>query len=135
MVNYYMGRRAKKDLIPVPFGQKEIGKQLSSIRKARGLTQLELADKIGLTRTVITDYERGRCRIHDVMIVKLAIALDVEPNDILCYKTGKIVDIIPDLRYMKRVKRLEKLKPAQQKLILHSLDLLLKGFEEENQKS
>ena len=35
------------------------GRRLHEIRKSRGLTQQELADKVGLTKTSICCYENG----------------------------------------------------------------------------
>jgi transcriptional regulator with XRE-family HTH domain len=36
------------------------GARLHSLRKKRGLTQVELADYLGLRRTYISDLERGK---------------------------------------------------------------------------
>ena len=98
-----MGRQPKHKLIPINPDQEKIGKQLAIIRKTRGLTQDQLAIKIGITRSVIADYERGKCRIYDMMLIRLADVLEVTPNELLCY-TKTIPDgITPSLRLMKRI--------------------------------
>lgn len=40
----------------------EIGLKLQSLRKARHLTQQDVADRFGLSRTTISNYEIGRRR-------------------------------------------------------------------------
>lgn len=42
----------------------EIGNKLKTLRKGRGLTQFELADKIELSRATISNYEVGRRTPH-----------------------------------------------------------------------
>lgn len=42
----------------------EIGGKLKTLRKGRGLTQFELAEKVGLSRCTISNYECGRRSPH-----------------------------------------------------------------------
>lgn len=42
----------------------EIGSKLKTLRKGRKLTQQELADKLGVTRCTISNYEVGRRSPH-----------------------------------------------------------------------
>ena len=51
---------------------KEIGTRIATLRKRKGITQKELAEKIGVTRTMVTDYECGRVRLYDEIIARLA---------------------------------------------------------------
>ena len=46
------------------------GERLRSLRKRRGMTQVELADYLGLRRTYISDLERGK---RNVSLVTLQI--------------------------------------------------------------
>ena len=46
------------------------GERLRSLRKRRGMTQVELADYLGLRRTYISDLERGK---RNVSLVTLEI--------------------------------------------------------------
>jgi transcriptional regulator with XRE-family HTH domain len=121
-----MGRHTKNKLMPINIEQEKIGKQLSKIRKIRGLTQKQLADKIGVSRSTIADYEHGKNRIYDLMILRIAIALNVTPNDILCFNKENKIDLNPSLRLMKRIQKIVKLPIAQQKALLRTLDLALK---------
>lgn len=42
----------------------EIGKKLKQLRKEKGLTQEEAAERLGLTRSTISNYEIGRRSPH-----------------------------------------------------------------------
>lgn len=60
---------------------KAFGKQLKSIRKAKGLSQLDVEIQSGISRTEISRIENGLRNIEFYTIVKLASALDVSIKD------------------------------------------------------
>lgn len=49
----------------------EIGSKLKTLRKGRGLSQLQLSEKIGLSRCTISNYECGRRKpsLHELRIL------------------------------------------------------------------
>jgi transcriptional regulator with XRE-family HTH domain len=57
--------------------------RLRELRKERGWTQPELADKAGLTRDGVAHLEQGRRKPTWETVVALAAALGVTPNDFL----------------------------------------------------
>ena len=61
--------------MPVFFGDR-----IRSARKAAGLTQRQLSDKIGATNTTISNWEKGLSRPDADMIQKLCEALQLQPN-------------------------------------------------------
>ncbi|WP_256789038.1 helix-turn-helix transcriptional regulator [Frankia sp. AvcI1] len=73
-------------------GVQRVRERLRTIRQLRGLTQQQVADQCGLTRTAVTDLESGRRRdislgqalvIASVLDVSLGRLLDPEPLDIV----------------------------------------------------
>ena len=68
----------KKDLIYNLFGKK-----LREARKSANLTQESLAERVNLTRTSITNIEKGRQHISLHMLYRLATAVGVEPTSLL----------------------------------------------------
>ena len=70
-------------LPPVDRGGETIGERIARMRKERGFTQVELADKIGTIQTIVSDYETDRLRLSAEMAVRFALALDVSMDDIL----------------------------------------------------
>lgn len=54
------------------------GKTLRAIRSLRGVTQVDLAAKAGISPTAIAEFETGKRDIRASTIAKLCEALDVE---------------------------------------------------------
>lgn len=52
-------------------------------RKKRGLTQAELADLAGVSRSHLTDIENGKKRAHEDHIRAIASALGIPPRELL----------------------------------------------------
>ena len=64
----------------------EFGRGLRSVRKSANLTQEALAERVGLSRTSITNIERGRQHVSLHMLFSLAAAVGVEPAELLPQK-------------------------------------------------
>jgi transcriptional regulator with XRE-family HTH domain len=103
-----------------------IGERIAKLRKSQGITQKELAEKIGVTRTVITDYECGRVRIYDEMLARLAAALNASTDELLGLK-GSQAPEVSSLRLAKRIRELEQLPEPKRKAILKTLDDLIRA--------
>lgn len=65
------------------FDLKTIGNNLFSIRKAKGLTQAEVAEMAELSDRTYADIERGDAAMRIDTLLKLCFALHITPNDIL----------------------------------------------------
>ena len=57
--------------------KEEIGKKIKILRKTRGLTQQQLADKLNVKRATISNYEIGRRSPHIKELEDIAEALGV----------------------------------------------------------
>ena len=62
---------------------KAFGSLLRDLRMEEGVTQQELADEIGQTRTAITNIEKGSQTVSLHQIFQLAAALHRQPSDLL----------------------------------------------------
>ena len=60
-----------------------IGNNLYTIRKARGLTQAEVAEKADLSDRTYADIERGSVAMRVDSLLKICAALHITPNEIL----------------------------------------------------
>jgi transcriptional regulator with XRE-family HTH domain len=56
---------------------------LKEARKQRGVTQVDLADRLGNTQTFVSKMERGERRLDVVEFVEICEALIVAPCDLL----------------------------------------------------
>lgn len=59
----------------------EIGRRLRLFREMKGITQVALAERVGLTFQQIQKYERAQNRISCSKLVEIAEALEVGLND------------------------------------------------------
>ena len=55
------------------------GNLLAGARHRAGLTQTELARKVGIHQTMVSDYERGRRKPSAAMLTRLCETLGVDP--------------------------------------------------------
>jgi len=75
------------DLIPVEestfyieMQKNRVGNLLEGARLKAGITQKQLADKIGVKQNMISDYENGHRKLTGVMITRISKVLDILPN-------------------------------------------------------
>lgn len=127
-----MPRRSRLKLPPLRLASEEsFGDRLARLRKERGYTQVELAAKVGITQSLMTDYERDKLRLNADMICRFAQALGVSSDELLglsgSSKTKKKEGKHISLKIVRRLQRIEKLPDPQQKKLLQSIDMLLGG--------
>lgn len=63
-------------------------RNLKNIRKQRGLTQRELAEKAGISRITIARYETGVTTPGSINLFRLAKALECTAEEIMMQKAG-----------------------------------------------
>lgn len=70
-----------------------LGDKLKALRKAKGLTQVQVAERIGVSKAVISSYEvSGRSPSYDILI-KLAYLYNVSTDYLLGVEIRKTIDI------------------------------------------
>jgi len=105
-----------------------IGQRLARLRKERGWTQVELAERIGIIQSLISDYERDRLRMNPDMVLRFAAALEITTDELLQPNGGKPpLRHRPSLRVLRRLEKIEKLPTHQQSTLLKTIDTFLKG--------
>ncbi len=122
-----MPKPSKLALAPLPPSDETPGQRLARLRRERGFTQNELADRTGLVQTLVSDYERGKLRLNADMILRFAAALDVSTDDLLQPAIGAKPQRKPSRRVLQRLERIEALPSHLQTTVLKSLDLMLKS--------
>lgn len=61
----------------------KIGQRIRKIRKAHGLTQEELAEKIDISTTHMSHIETGNTKLSLPVFLEIAAALEVRTDDLL----------------------------------------------------
>lgn len=70
---------------------------LRAWRKFRTMTQQELADAVGTTKSVISDLERGVVQLNDKWLRRLAPVLQTQPGHILDHDPADLDSDIIDI--------------------------------------
>ncbi|QMV17275.1 helix-turn-helix domain-containing protein [Granulicella sp. 5B5] len=129
---YSEGMPKKSKLAPTPAQKETLGLRLAQVRKERGLTQVELAERTGLIQVVVSDYERGRLRLPADMAVRFAEVLGVTVDELLqsrkksgAAKTTKQ----PSLKLVRRMEQIESLPIYQQRALLTTIDTFIAAAE------
>jgi|GEM_PF-4073272 len=107
-----------------------IAERLTAIRKAKGITQVEMAKKLKVTQSMYSKYERGDVRIYSDLLYKMATILDVTPNELFAItKSGNdasepIENQIPK-RFVRRLRGIDSMTRTEQDSLLTAIDTWL----------
>jgi transcriptional regulator with XRE-family HTH domain len=118
--------RRRKDI--APSDEKLIGRRLRELRLRQGLTQAEVAGKVGLNQPLVSQYERGDVRLHGALVARFAKALKASADEILGIDHGNGDDGAPqDRRFVRRLQKIETLPDRSKQVLLKTIDTFLKG--------
>lgn len=73
--------------------EESVGKNIKAIRKQKGITLQELADRVGLTKSYLSKIERSKKAPPYSTVNKIAMALEVEVPYLLSEKLASSSDI------------------------------------------
>ncbi|MBN2863877.1 MAG: helix-turn-helix transcriptional regulator [Bacteroidales bacterium] len=111
---------------PLPDIDKNIGNTLAKLRKVRGLTQIELAEKAGISQQQLSHYENGNIHITAEMVIRLAEILGITADELLNLQSNSTNSTL-SLRFTRRIRELENLQENKKKAILQVLDDLIRA--------
>lgn len=124
--NLVMKRKPK-----LKIDESSFGRRLARLRKAQGLTQQELADRLGISRRMVVYYEAQSEHIPAGLLPQLAQALKVSADELLGLRSLKVKDPEESLRLFRKLKRITRLPARQRRAVLEYAEALL----ERNQSS
>ncbi len=64
---------------------KKVGENLKNARKAKGLTQKQIAQELGKHQPDYSEYETGKIQLDYEKIIYLCNRLDITPNELFGY--------------------------------------------------
>jgi transcriptional regulator with XRE-family HTH domain len=107
----------------------DFAENLITLRKARGLTQQELADLLGVQPRLLGRWERGQGRPHFDYIVKLADVLEVTIDRLARGADDGQTErfAIRNKKLQELCRRVDELNPDDQDLICHFLDMAVRS--------
>lgn len=123
-----MPRKSQLQMEPLRFGKDEsLGQRLARIRKSRGYTQQELAERVGSIQVLVSDYERDKLRLSAEMAIRFAHALEVTTDELLGMTEPKTNGHKPSRKILRRLEKIDTLRPQQQAILLKTIDTFLRG--------
>jgi transcriptional regulator with XRE-family HTH domain len=120
------GARKRYD---APLSDEPIYGRVTRLRKEYGYTQAEVAERLGITQSDISAYERGARRFHAETIAQYAQLLGVNAEELVGLhmpRNGQNLSV----HLTKRMQRIQRLPKSRQKALLQTIDLFLKGAEQ-----
>ena len=117
-----MGKRRGRSTVK---GSAAIARRLVRLRKERGLTQVDLARKIGVSQPVVCDYEQGNLRLHGELLIVLAKILEVSVDQILGLAPLQPAGPIKDRRFQRRLEQIDRLPKSDREALLRTIDAFL----------
>lgn len=124
-----MPRVSRLKLPPLEGSEESIGERIARLRKERGDSQVELAERIGIIQALVSDYEKDKLRLSAEMAIRFARALEVTTDELLQPKKGKRRQTLkPTRKVLRRLELIESLPSNQQQTVLKTIDTMLKGL-------
>jgi transcriptional regulator with XRE-family HTH domain len=101
------------------------GRRLARIRRARGYSQYDLADELGISQRMVAYYEAQTERPPAHLLPKLAEILDASADELLGISDLKDPQGARNSRLWRKLRQVEKLPPSDRRALLKMLDALL----------
>jgi transcriptional regulator with XRE-family HTH domain len=107
-------------------GNKTIGRRLAHLRKERGITQIELAEQLGVSQPLVSAWERGELRLHGELIVQLVSILDSTADEILgLQEIPERPNRTKNRRFLRRLGAIDQLPKRDQEALIRTIDAFL----------
>lgn len=104
---------------------KALGAHVSLLRKARGLTQGELARAIGVSQQAVFAYEVGERRVSVFMLVRLSKVFSISVEELMgVSRPVRLPKRRLSPRAMRHAERLQGLSKTQQRFVVRIIDML-----------
>lgn len=104
-----------------------LGQRIATLRKAQGLTQVQLAEHLGVAQQTLAHYEAGRLRLLAGALPTLAERLAVGIEDLIGYAPNKrgAAKRGPAPKLQQQLEQVQALPIAKQRAIAQVLDSML----------
>jgi len=104
---------------------RSLGGLIAQLRKARGMTQAELARAIGVSQQAVFAYELGERRTSVLILAKIAKVFGVPVEEMIgLSKPTRLPKGRLSPRAMRHAERLQALTKTQQRFVVRIIDVL-----------
>jgi len=118
--------RDVRDKTLLPGSSESFGQRLGRLRKERGYTQTELAERCGLIQALVSDYERDKLRPYADVVARIAQGLGVSTDELLgLAPVAKTLGAAQHRRFLRRLQLIDTLPKRDQDAVLRTIDAFL----------
>lgn len=105
----------------------ELGARVAELRKAQGITQIQMADALGVSQQTVNSYEVGRRRIPVSALPILARLLATSIDELLLGENGKAIGSKhgPTPKLQQQMEHVSLLPRAKQKFVIEMIDTVI----------
>lgn len=137
--------RARQERMNEMFVMKKVGRKISELRKAKNMTQLELADKMNVSFQAVSNWERGNSmpdisklpELAEIFGTSIDVILGAKSELIESAAEGKLEEYVSENKVS--VEELKEaapiLKPDQMEKVVGNLDGITEQFENMRKKN
>lgn len=103
-----------------------LGQRIATLRKAQGLTQVQLAEHLGVAQQTLAHYEAGRLRLLAGALPTLAERLGVGIEELIGYESKRsAAKRGPAPKLQQQLEQIGRLPKAKQRAVTQVLDAVL----------
>ena len=104
---------------------KAFGARISDARKAQGLTQHQLADRLGVAQQTYADYEAGITRVPASTLLVLEEVLGLTPDEMLGRDAKARLKPGPTSKLDRQIECIRQLPKTKQRVVMEMLDAFI----------
>jgi transcriptional regulator with XRE-family HTH domain len=104
-----------------------LGARIARLRREKGLTQAELAQRLQVSQPVVSDYENDVIRLPADVVVQIAEILGASTDELLGMKAqaARSDSGIKNRRLYRRMQEIEKLPRRDQEALLRTIEAFI----------
>lgn len=106
-----------------------MGGRIAQQRKAQGITQVELAETLGVSQQAMNSFEKGRRRLPVSLLPVIAQTLQTTLDALVAHDTTPTIAAPkkrgPQKKIRQQLEQIDALPPAKQRAIAQVLDSML----------
>ena len=103
----------------------QLGARIAALRKDQSMTQVQLAEILGLTQQMVASYEVGRRRVPVSLLPQIAETLAVSLEELIGKKDVQPAKRGPAPKLQQQIERIQRLPRAKQRFVIEMLDTVL----------
>lgn len=103
----------------------QLGTRVADLRKAQSITQVQLAETLGVSQQTVNAYEMGHRRIPVSSLPLLATTLAVTMEELVGSPQSAAKKRGPAPKLQQQIERIQQLPKTQQRFVMQMLDTVL----------